>query len=363
MKRFPLMIACSILIAGVALAFALREGGPYTATAAPSSAVAVDLQAYTTGYGWPDNTPPGGAIASPCIHQTAGGTGTYADPITIAVGHSITGSVDTLDYPACTIFYIPNVRRYFIVEDSCGDGNDPQAEACNVGYPSGTTTWVDMWVGGQGGNSSAVLNCESFLTDTNGVAHLIIENPANDYVVVPGPLFGLNGQCTAEYGNVPVASTPTSTTTSTPTSTTTSTTTTPTTSTSTSTSTSTTTTVPPAKPVNTKPAVLSGTAMQGDQLKVTDASWTGSPTSFSFEWERCQSSCTVARHATKQTYNLSSMDVGFRLEAVVTARNSAGTASADSNQSGTVVKAGRGGRGGTSMTDWSPAFLRERMAL
>jgi hypothetical protein len=175
-----------------------------TPTPTPPITQGIDIEAYTTGYGWPDNTPPGGAISNPVIHQTAGGTGTYADPITLAVGHSITNGIDTLDYPAGTIFYIPNVRRYFIVEDTCGDGSDPQAGPCNVGFPSDTTAWVDMWVGGQGGNTSAVLNCESFLTDTNGDAHLIIENPASDYVVVSGPLFGTNGACTQEYGNTPV---------------------------------------------------------------------------------------------------------------------------------------------------------------
>src|SRR5512135_1310636 len=39
--------------------------------------------AYTTGYTWFDNTPPGsGEISHPVLHAKAGGTGTYADPIT-----------------------------------------------------------------------------------------------------------------------------------------------------------------------------------------------------------------------------------------------------------------------------------------
>jgi hypothetical protein len=45
--------------------------------------------AFTTAFTWFDNTPPGsGAICCSQVHQTAGGTGTYADPITLAVGHS-----------------------------------------------------------------------------------------------------------------------------------------------------------------------------------------------------------------------------------------------------------------------------------
>jgi hypothetical protein len=100
----------------------------------------VFIQAYTTGYDYWDNTPAGSAIISdPILHKRAGGTGTYADPITLAVGHSIIGGKDILDYPAGTKFYIPNLRRYFIVEDTCGDGPSPQTEECHIGFPAGTS--------------------------------------------------------------------------------------------------------------------------------------------------------------------------------------------------------------------------------
>ena len=167
----------------------------------PPSPGEINIQAYTTSYSYWDNTPPGSAaISDPVLHQQAGGTGTYDYPITLAVGHSIINNVDILDYPAGTRFYIPNVRRYFIVEDTCGDGRTPQNGPCHTGYPSGTTAWVDMWMDGQSGTQSAVDACASFLTDSNGVAHLIVENPAANYVVVPGALFQ-EGTCTAQYGN------------------------------------------------------------------------------------------------------------------------------------------------------------------
>jgi hypothetical protein len=140
--------------------------------------------AFVTGYGWPDNDPPGTAISSPSIHTGAGGTGTYADPITIAVG--FVGS--TKDYATGTRFYIPNVRRYFIVEDSCA--------ACH-NTPSGSSTWVDMWVGGNGSDNSGVLACENALTGN----HTIIRNPDANRVVVPGALFnGTTKTCTAQFG-------------------------------------------------------------------------------------------------------------------------------------------------------------------
>jgi hypothetical protein len=156
-------------------------------------------KAYITAYTWFDNTPPGSsAIALPVIHQYASGIGTYTDPITIAVGHVISGGNDTPDYPAGTIFYIPNVRAYFIVEDLCGDGNTPQNIPChNLSQADpGATTWIDMWIDGQSGTNSSTTTCAENLTGL----HLVIQNPASNYAVVTGPIFQ-NGQCRQQYGN------------------------------------------------------------------------------------------------------------------------------------------------------------------
>jgi hypothetical protein len=130
------------------------------------------------------------------LHRGAGGSGTYADPITLAVGHSIIDGKDILDYPAGTRFYIPNVRRYFIVEDTCGDGSQPQNGPCHTGFPPGTTAWVDMWIDGRSGTPEAVDDCARALTG----AHRIIQNPKANYVVVQGPVFQ-DGKCTAQYGD------------------------------------------------------------------------------------------------------------------------------------------------------------------
>lgn len=161
-----------------------------------SSAGEVRISAYTTAYGWPDNTPAGNAISNPVIHSGAGGTGTFADPITMAVGHSIINGNDILDYPAGTKFYVPNLRRYFIVEDTCGDGNSPQNGPCHTGYQG--HVWVDLWIGGQGLSSSGTLACEDTVTDI----HTIIENPASTYAVVPGPVY--NGSCAQQFGETVV---------------------------------------------------------------------------------------------------------------------------------------------------------------
>jgi len=153
--------------------------------------------AYITGYTWFDNTPPGSsAVSNSVIHSVAAGTGTYADPITMAVGHVINGSTHTLDYPAGTRFYIPNFRRYFIVEDTCGDGPTPQNGPCHLntrhpGYPQ-----LDIWLGGEGRSASAANSCANAITDL----HLVIQNPASNYVVVPGSVY--TPPCTQQYGDM-----------------------------------------------------------------------------------------------------------------------------------------------------------------
>lgn len=175
--------------------------------AAPTNAQAADdysISAYITGYSYWDNTPPGSAdISHPVIHSKAGGVGTFNDPVTVAVGHSIVGRQDILDWDAGTKFYIPNLQRYFIVEDTCGDGGSPQNGACHTGYPSSASTWLDVYVDGQNTSSSKSDACMSKIT---GVSKVIVD-PASNYKVSAGPIS--NGTC-AEYGDTVVkTSTPT----------------------------------------------------------------------------------------------------------------------------------------------------------
>ncbi len=165
---------------------------------APAASERVIKTAFVTGYSWFDNTPAGSAaISHPVLHRTAGGTGTYADPITVAVGHSLATGRDVLDYRAGTRLYVPHLRRYFIVEDTCGDGPTPQKLPCHAvtGAPSGTTTWIDVYIGGgPTSTAGAAAACASKVT---GLRTMIV-NPRSTYVVVKGPI--LNGKaCTATY--------------------------------------------------------------------------------------------------------------------------------------------------------------------
>lgn len=166
-----------------------------------SSSERVVHTTYTTAYTWYDNTPAGSAtISHPILHKTAGGTGTYQDPITIAVGHSTATGKDVLDFPAGTRIYLPDVRRYFIVEDSCGDGDDPQGGPCHQGTNvegTNSTVWIDMWIGGQSMSSDGADNCASKVTSMRTA----VFNPASNYVVASGAGVIHDGKCDAGYGN------------------------------------------------------------------------------------------------------------------------------------------------------------------
>jgi hypothetical protein len=167
---------------------------------------------YTTGYGYWDNTPAGSStISNPVIHSVAGGTGTWADPVTVAVGHSITNGVDTLDYPAGTRMYVPNLQKYLIVEDTCGDGSSPQTEPCHQLFNNttgqyagqnadpGSTVWIDIWVGGNANTSATLTNdCEDRIT----ADHTVIFNPSiQTYKVTTGDISG--STCQTGYGETP----------------------------------------------------------------------------------------------------------------------------------------------------------------
>ncbi|MGY1644352.1 hypothetical protein ACI782_24870 [Geodermatophilus sp. SYSU D00703] len=156
---------------------------PQAAAAAPAGGR--QIQAYLTGYSFFDNTPAGSpSISHPQVHRTAGGSGTYDDPITVAVGHSKAGGRHTLDWAAGTRFYVPSISRYLIVEDTCGDGSSPQDGACHTGFPSSASTWLDVWVDGRDGSSSSADDCMGRLT---GV-HPVVVDPAPGLPVTVGAI-------------------------------------------------------------------------------------------------------------------------------------------------------------------------------
>ncbi|MBP2327886.1 hypothetical protein JOF56_008271 [Kibdelosporangium banguiense] len=158
-------------------------------TGVPANA-ATTYPMFLTFYGWWDNTPPGGDIAYPQIHNTAGGKGTYADPITFATS--------TSELRAGTKVWVPRVRKYFIMEDSCQEcGEDWNGEGPNGG-PG--LRHIDLWLGGKGGDPMAAIDCEDALThynpDSTPVMESVVVDPPSDEPYDPTPIFNTGtGEC------------------------------------------------------------------------------------------------------------------------------------------------------------------------
>lgn len=122
MKRYiPLLLL-------LPLAFA----SPASASVHSYTVRGVWLSSYDT---W-NNSPPGCGIeyarsyGYPAIHNCAGGTGTYANPVTFAAQDS-----GVFNLAPGTRIYIPYFAKYFILEDLCSSCYTALAQA-------------DIWVGG-----------------------------------------------------------------------------------------------------------------------------------------------------------------------------------------------------------------------
>lgn len=131
------------------------------------------LRIELTGYSWQDNTPPGsGTICCGVLHRHAGGTGTYSDPITVAVP----GSGSKMQFKPRTKFYLAVLHRYVIVEDS---------GATRYKLPH-----LDVWIDGRSGTRAATDRCMSALTG----ATTAIQDPSPGLPVMAGPIYS-RGKC------------------------------------------------------------------------------------------------------------------------------------------------------------------------
>jgi len=199
--RRALLAVTVVVIGGFALAVGWMAAAPLTSpppTAAPAAAPRTTLppppsatptpspkqaptgrmwSVFVTFYGAADNDPPGSTeIAHPNDrHQEAGGSGTYADPLSLAA--------DPRAIPVGTRVYYPPLRKYFVMEDDCAQ--------CITDWRSSRRPHIDLWTGDFQG--SALLACENALTPDGLVA--VEVNPPPGRPVDPRPLFNGRG-CT-----------------------------------------------------------------------------------------------------------------------------------------------------------------------
>jgi len=176
--------AAVIVVAGLVAAGCSaggQDGGSAAATTSPTPTpsrayAAAQVQATVTFYSAADNDPPGSTdIAHPSDrHRTAGGSGTFEDPITMAT--------DVREIPVGGVVYSPTLRRYFVMEDDCAP--------CVQEWGASKKAHVAFWVGG--GTDSRVAACEDSLTSARPVT--IEYDPPPGLPVDTRPLYS-DGKC------------------------------------------------------------------------------------------------------------------------------------------------------------------------
>jgi hypothetical protein len=93
-------------------------------------------------------------------------------------------------------------------------------------------------------------------------------------------------------------------------------------------------------PESTSPPTVSGYAEEGDVLTEGHGGWTGSPSEFAYQWERCGFSgrgCKTVPGASAQSYTVPQGDAGFTIRVRESARNEKGPSSAPSAPIGPVT--------------------------
>ena len=95
-----------------------------------------------------------------------------------------------------------------------------------------------------------------------------------------------------------------------------------------------------APPTETAQPTLEGTFRRGSTISTSNGSWSNSPTSFSYRWQRCDAAgaaCATVAGESSRTYRLRADDVGRTVRAIVTARNADGTGQANTKTSPVIA--------------------------
>jgi hypothetical protein len=111
------------------------------------------------------------------VHNSAGGTGTFNDPVTAASSTSVFG--------IGTRLYVPALLKYLVMESSC--------VFCNQDWSASGKRDLNIWSGGdQTTPAAAISNCENLLVlgvAQSSAGSAVIPNPPNGLTVDPTPLY------------------------------------------------------------------------------------------------------------------------------------------------------------------------------
>jgi hypothetical protein len=117
-----------------------------------------------------------------------------------------------------------------------------------------------------------------------------------------------------------------------------------------------------AAPANTAPPTVTGTPEVGSTLTTSNGTWSNSPTSYSYRWQRCTgTTCTNITGATTHSYVVQEADAGHTLRSVVTATNADGSSSANSAPTATAT-AGTGPKNTLHPVVLGDAYVGELLA-
>jgi hypothetical protein len=98
----------------------------------------------------------------------------------------------------------------------------------------------------------------------------------------------------------------------------------------------------PAPPASVAPPAINGDAVVGSTLSLDTGAWSDAQAALGIVWQRCSAdgtACSAIAAAVGTSYALTADDVGSVIEAVVTATNAGGSASATSSATAAVVQA------------------------
>ena len=96
----------------------------------------------------------------------------------------------------------------------------------------------------------------------------------------------------------------------------------------------------PAAPTNTSAPVISGTTRTGSTLSIASDAWTGSPTSYTYQWKRASSAggpYSNIGSATSSTYVLTDDDINKYIKVSVVATNGIGSSTAELSAASSIV--------------------------